>query len=46
MFALTGVAGPADPRIREQAVRILGRDVSHNGKVEFTKPEADTPPPP
>ena len=45
MFALTDVAGPKDPRIREQAVRILGRDVSRNGKVEFTRPEADTPPP-
>ena len=44
MFALTDVAGPKDPRIREQAVRILGRDVSHNGKVEFIKPEADKPP--
>jgi putative membrane-bound dehydrogenase-like protein len=30
----------SDPRIREQAVRILGRDVSLDGKVEFTKPGA------
>ncbi|MBX6313334.1 MAG: c-type cytochrome [Isosphaeraceae bacterium] len=31
------------PQIREQAVRILGRDVSRTGKVEFTRPEAETP---
>ncbi|WP_435019854.1 PVC-type heme-binding CxxCH protein [Tundrisphaera sp. TA3] len=30
----------ADPRIREQAVKILGRDLSRNGDVEFTNPEA------
>jgi len=29
-----------DPRIREQAVRMLGRDVSRNARVEYTKPEA------
>ena len=29
-----------DPRIREQAVRILGRDISRVGSVAFTKPEA------
>ena len=32
----------ADAQIREQAVRILGRDVSRNAKVEYTKPEAKT----
>jgi putative membrane-bound dehydrogenase-like protein len=32
-----------DPRIREQAVRILGRDLSRNGSVVFTKPEARKP---
>jgi putative membrane-bound dehydrogenase-like protein len=38
-------ARDADPRIREQAMRILGRDVSQNGKVEFTKPDAQLPSP-
>ncbi len=33
-----------DPRIREQAVRILGRDLSQIGTVVFTKPEAKKPP--
>jgi putative heme-binding domain-containing protein len=28
------LAGQDDPRLREQAVRMLGRDVSRNGKVE------------
>jgi putative membrane-bound dehydrogenase-like protein len=32
-----------DPRIRELAVRILGRDVSRVGTVELTKPEARAP---
>ena len=31
------------PRIREQAVRMLGRDCRENGKVESTKPEARRP---
>jgi len=31
-----------DPRIREQAVRMLGRDVSRNAKVEYTKADAKT----
>ena len=33
-----------DPRIREQAVRMLGRDLSRIGSVAFTKPEAKKPP--
>ncbi|WP_435008313.1 PVC-type heme-binding CxxCH protein [Tundrisphaera lichenicola] len=33
-----------DPAIREQAVRILGRDISRVGNVVFTKPEAQKPP--
>jgi len=32
-----------DPRIREQAVRMLGRDCRDNGKVEYTKPGAWLP---
>ena len=40
--AATAELKNADPRIREQAVRILGRDDSRNGKVEFTKPGAET----
>ena len=33
-----------DPRIREQAVRMLGRDCRENGNVEYQKPEAKQPP--
>jgi len=33
-----------DARLRELAVRILGRDCRENGKVEYTKPEAKQPP--
>lgn len=33
-----------DPRLRELAVRILGRDCRENGKVEYRKPEAKQPP--
>ena len=33
-----------DPAIREQAVRILGRDISRVGNVVFTEPEAKKPP--
>ena len=29
-----------DPRLREMAVRMLGRDCRENGKVEYAKPEA------
>jgi putative membrane-bound dehydrogenase-like protein len=34
----------ADPRIREQAVRILGRDISRVGGVEFPAGEVRKPP--
>lgn len=34
-----------DPRIREQAVRMLGRDDRENGKVEYKDPAARRPPP-
>lgn len=34
-----------DPRIREQAVRILGRDDRHNGRVEYQKPGTESPAP-
>src|SRR5262249_59086036 len=33
-----------DPRIREQAVRMLGRDDSRNGHVEYRVQEAQAPP--
>ena len=33
-----------DPRLREMAVRMLGRDCRENGHVEYTKPEAKQPP--
>ncbi len=33
-----------NPAIREQAVRILGRDLSRVGTVVFTRPEAKKPP--
>ena len=33
-----------DPRLREQAVRMLGRDCRENGHVEYQKPEAKQPP--
>ena len=33
-----------DPRLREMAVRMLGRDCRENGKVEYTKPEAKQSP--
>ena len=35
----------SDPRIREQAVRMLGRDVRENGHVEYNDPAARRPPP-
>jgi putative heme-binding domain-containing protein len=35
----------SDPRIREQAVRILGRDDRENGRVEYKNPQAKRPPP-
>ena len=42
--ALTAAVNQGDPRIREQAVRILGRDCRENGHVEYQKPEAKQPP--
>jgi putative membrane-bound dehydrogenase-like protein len=33
-----------DPRIREQAVRMLGRDDRDNGRVEYRNPDAKQPP--
>ena len=44
MVALTATVDQAEPRIREQAVRILGRDCRENGHVEYQKPEAKRPP--
>ncbi len=44
MAALTAAVNQGDPRIREQAVRILGRDCRENGHVEYQKPEAKQPP--
>ena len=35
----------ADPRIREQAVRMLGRDDRENGHVEYKTPDAKLRPP-
>jgi putative membrane-bound dehydrogenase-like protein len=32
-----------DPRVREMAVRMLGRDCRENGKVEYSKPGAKQP---
>ncbi|HWE36855.1 MAG TPA: PVC-type heme-binding CxxCH protein [Isosphaeraceae bacterium] len=34
-----------DPRIREQGVRILGRDVARNGVIEYKIEEVRNPPP-
>jgi putative membrane-bound dehydrogenase-like protein len=39
------IARQLDPRLVEQAVRILGRDVRENGHVEYARPEARRPPP-
>ncbi len=44
MAALTGLVNQqGDPRVREQAVRMLGRDCRENGHVEYQKPEAKRP---
>jgi putative heme-binding domain-containing protein len=45
LFALTEIVHRGDMRIREQAVRMLGRDCRENGKVEFTNAEAKPPAP-
>ena len=36
--SLTEAVKQGEPRIREQAVRILGRDCRENGRVEYEKP--------
>ncbi len=41
--AAESVLNDADPRIREQAVRMLGRDCRENGKVDYTRPDARKP---
>jgi putative membrane-bound dehydrogenase-like protein len=38
--ALSDAVNQREPRIREQALRILGRDCRENGRVEYQKPEA------
>jgi len=43
--AMISALKDADPRIREQTVRLLGSDCRENGKVEYTKPEARRPSP-
>ena len=51
LHAVAGDSAPinalkdADPRIREQAVRMLGRDDRDNGDVEYTDPSAKRPGP-
>ena len=44
MAALTEMVNQGDPRIREMAVRMLGRDCRENGHVEYQKSEAKKPP--
>jgi putative membrane-bound dehydrogenase-like protein len=44
LAALTGEAGRSDPRIREQAVRMLGRDCRENGHVEYQSGAVKEPP--
>ncbi|HEX3447135.1 MAG TPA: PVC-type heme-binding CxxCH protein, partial [Isosphaeraceae bacterium] len=44
MAALSEAVNQGDPRIREQAVRILGRDCRENGRVEYKNPDAKQPP--
>ena len=41
MAALLPAVNQGEPRIREQAVRILGRDCRENGHVEYQKTDAD-----
>jgi putative membrane-bound dehydrogenase-like protein len=42
--AAIGALNHSDPRIREQAVRMLGRDDRENGVVEYKDPAARKPP--
>jgi putative membrane-bound dehydrogenase-like protein len=43
-FTASMDAQRGEARIREQAVRILGRDCRENGEVEYIRPEAKQPP--
>jgi len=44
MAVLAGLVNhQGDPRMREQAVRMLGRDCRENGNVEYRKPSAQRP---
>jgi putative membrane-bound dehydrogenase-like protein len=45
MAALIEAVNQGEPRLREMAVRILGRDCRENGRVAYAKPEAQQPPP-
>ncbi len=45
MAALTPAVHKGEPRLREQAVRILGRDCGENGRVAYQKPEGRVEPP-
>jgi putative membrane-bound dehydrogenase-like protein len=45
MVPLIDGVNQGQPRLREQAIRILGRDCRENGRVEYQKPEAKLPPP-
>ena len=45
MVPLIDGVNQGEPRLREQAIRILGRDCRENGRVEYEKPEARLPPP-
>jgi putative membrane-bound dehydrogenase-like protein len=44
LAALTEVVHQGEPRIREQAVRMLGRDCRENGRVAYQKTEAKPEP--
>ena len=44
MTALSAAVSQGDPRMREQAIRILGRDCRENGRVEYKNPDAKQPP--
>jgi putative membrane-bound dehydrogenase-like protein len=45
MAALTEMVHQGDPRIREMAVRMLGRDCAENGHVTYADPKARPTPP-
>jgi putative membrane-bound dehydrogenase-like protein len=44
MVPLIDAVNQGEPRLREQAIRMLGRDCRENGRVEYQKPEAKLPP--